>query len=334
MGLMMTPGGRLFDTSTARFLSRDPVRAPGQNPYLALNNNPINMVDPRGAAPVPATWSIDPVAGTATARAGATLWDLAEALTGSGANWRQLGYPGDPRTMGIGTRIDISRFLFPLFEDIRRYQGAMRNVRRALKNVGRFCCPEEAEKIVGELLDWFIAGNTFVGAGAGFVALPKHPRIAAWFGKLGTLAGGVGVAFDVYAALSSAARHDVGGTIQGAAGFSVGIAAFVNPWWGALAGVGALGQLAIKGSMRSAMNELTTQYNKMHCYDWQRILKRAKQNVEGSESAALIARQRLSKLGVSVPRRRPRTAQELGVSTDPALRQRLREQWEREHYRP
>lgn len=52
MGLMITPGGRLFDPSTGRFLSRDPVRRPGQNPYAALANNPLRVVDPAGRANV------------------------------------------------------------------------------------------------------------------------------------------------------------------------------------------------------------------------------------------------------------------------------------------
>lgn len=48
MGLMLTPGGRVFDTRTGRFLSRDPIRVHGENPYAALTCNPLNVVDPDG----------------------------------------------------------------------------------------------------------------------------------------------------------------------------------------------------------------------------------------------------------------------------------------------
>lgn len=48
MGIMISPGGRLFDTSTGRFLSRDPVRPPGRSPYEGLGSNPQMVVDPNG----------------------------------------------------------------------------------------------------------------------------------------------------------------------------------------------------------------------------------------------------------------------------------------------
>jgi len=58
MGLMLTPSGRVFDTRTGRFLSRDPIRLPGQNPYIALRNNPQNFVDPWGLAGKKTTQSL------------------------------------------------------------------------------------------------------------------------------------------------------------------------------------------------------------------------------------------------------------------------------------
>lgn len=48
MGLMLTPGGRAFDTRTGRFLSRDPVGDPGHRSYAGLSNNPVGVVDPSG----------------------------------------------------------------------------------------------------------------------------------------------------------------------------------------------------------------------------------------------------------------------------------------------
>lgn len=50
MGLMITPGGRLYHTGTGRFLSRDPVPTPGKNPYVALGCNPLSHVDPSAEA--------------------------------------------------------------------------------------------------------------------------------------------------------------------------------------------------------------------------------------------------------------------------------------------
>lgn len=48
MSLMLTPGGRAYDTRTGRFLSRDPILTPGESPYPALRNNPLGNVDPWG----------------------------------------------------------------------------------------------------------------------------------------------------------------------------------------------------------------------------------------------------------------------------------------------
>jgi len=55
MGLMLTPGGRVFDTRTGRFLSRDPSAPPGGNVYAGLGTNPLNLVDPKGAQAQSAT---------------------------------------------------------------------------------------------------------------------------------------------------------------------------------------------------------------------------------------------------------------------------------------
>ena len=49
MGLMLTPGGRMFDTRTGRFLSRDQSAPAGADLYAGLESNPVNLLDPRGA---------------------------------------------------------------------------------------------------------------------------------------------------------------------------------------------------------------------------------------------------------------------------------------------
>ena len=53
MDLMLTPGGRVFDTRTGRFLSRDPSVAGGMNRYAGLRDNPPKYVDPEGSAEAP-----------------------------------------------------------------------------------------------------------------------------------------------------------------------------------------------------------------------------------------------------------------------------------------
>lgn len=53
-------------------------------------------------------WYLDEGGFDAVALEGATLWSLAEALTGNGANWIQLGYKGNPNALRIGTRINVS----------------------------------------------------------------------------------------------------------------------------------------------------------------------------------------------------------------------------------
>jgi RHS repeat-associated protein len=46
---------RYYDPSTGRFLSEDPVDFRGDiNFYKYVKNNPLNLIDPRGLAPVPA----------------------------------------------------------------------------------------------------------------------------------------------------------------------------------------------------------------------------------------------------------------------------------------
>lgn len=47
--------------------------------------------------------------GTATAEAGATLWGLAELVTGEGKNWTKIeGYTGEPKRMPIGQTVNYS----------------------------------------------------------------------------------------------------------------------------------------------------------------------------------------------------------------------------------
>jgi len=56
----VTPGGRIYDTELGRFLQRDPIRLPTENTYVALRNNPQNVVDPWGWDGKKATGSLPP----------------------------------------------------------------------------------------------------------------------------------------------------------------------------------------------------------------------------------------------------------------------------------
>ncbi len=47
----ITPGGRIYDTETGRFLQRDPKAKPGADRYVAFRNNPVRYVDPDGRDP-------------------------------------------------------------------------------------------------------------------------------------------------------------------------------------------------------------------------------------------------------------------------------------------
>ena len=59
MSLYITPGGRVYHSEIGRFLQRDPLAQPGENPYVYANNNPLSHVDPSGGVDV----AVGPITG-------------------------------------------------------------------------------------------------------------------------------------------------------------------------------------------------------------------------------------------------------------------------------
>ncbi|ADY56430.1 RHS repeat-associated core domain protein [Syntrophobotulus glycolicus DSM 8271] len=102
---------RYYDPIIARFLSEDSYWG-DQNDPLSLNlytychNEPLMYFDPSGR------WKQTIVNGRVyeTAEPGDTLWSLANYYTGWGGNWKELNYSGDPNTMSVGTKIDVTKY--------------------------------------------------------------------------------------------------------------------------------------------------------------------------------------------------------------------------------
>jgi hypothetical protein len=51
MRLYITPSGRVYCPDIGRFLQKDPLARPGENPYVYARNNPLRYVDPTGLGP-------------------------------------------------------------------------------------------------------------------------------------------------------------------------------------------------------------------------------------------------------------------------------------------
>jgi RHS repeat-associated protein len=84
-------GYRDYAPATARFTTVDPIRD-GSNWFAYVHNNPVSYIDVLGL------WDFNSD-GTATADRGDTLAELAELVTGNGANWTRLGYTGVPEKL-------------------------------------------------------------------------------------------------------------------------------------------------------------------------------------------------------------------------------------------
>lgn len=301
MSLLITPAGRLYHTGTGRFLSRDPGKVTDCNPYEALANNPEATVDPDGAAPLSVTWDINSVRGTATARKGAMVWDLARALTGSGTNWRRLLPVGNPNKIQIGTTIDISAFLFPLIEKVHRFNGSVRLVVECYRRAMKFCCPDTRRMTSEEMVEWFLKGTEIVG-GTADMAGTTTLRIAAVLETGGETASGFLLAARSYRALKAAARHDFLGTIQEFTGASVAsLALLANPLWAGVGAVGVLGEIVINLWVVGNAQEEEFLANEGLCQDYLAEMRTARRHADAAEHDAAIAWRRLKELGLMVP---------------------------------
>ncbi|HUW57938.1 MAG TPA: hypothetical protein VMZ92_14955 [Planctomycetota bacterium] len=161
-------------------------------------------------------WRLSEDARTAVALEDATLWELAEVLTGSGANWCQFGYGGDPEKMSVGTAIDVSRWTLPLLADIRGYGESFLRFWTDLESIARVGGEEALQSLSSVVREVAEKGSGVLALGCAALSVPKvaklfgihAPRLEgiARVGVYFTLAG---MSFDLHG-LHDAIRHGRG----------------------------------------------------------------------------------------------------------------------------
>lgn len=98
---------RYYDPVTGRFLNVDGSIGANEdmlayNLFAYCSNDPVNFSDPSGQYKVLS-------ANRVQVERGDTLWGIAKALTGNGANWKYFGYNDDPSKLQVGHILNASR---------------------------------------------------------------------------------------------------------------------------------------------------------------------------------------------------------------------------------
>ena len=130
---------RYYSPQLGRFISRDPIGyAGGMNLYEYVGGMAVGAVDPEGL------WYLDGT--TAVMEDRDTLWGLSGIVFGRNSMYTKFGYTKeDANKLQAGTRVDLSKWLSPLRNDINTFKEAIRTMSLLADRILNHCCSDDKE---------------------------------------------------------------------------------------------------------------------------------------------------------------------------------------------